>query len=779
MHTLYEMTVTGLVQGVGFRPYVCQLGNKLNIRGSVSNIGGQVLIKVYESLDDARLLSQNLKNLTMGNKILPGSRVDEILVNQKTTNEIPPINFIINNSYDVHDKIRFIPVDYCTCESCKKELLDSNNRRYRYPFISCVACGPRISILYKLPYDRDNITMKDFPMCDECQIEYTTIGNIRHFAQTIACHTCGPKLIYKDKKSKLYGEDAFTLAVNKIKNGGVLAIKDIGGYHFVCDATNPKAIAKLRDIKKRQNKPFAVMFKSVDDIKQIAQVSKIEAEILNSNARPIVLVNKNKDYNLPDIIDDNSLRIGAMLPSNPLQILLMEEFISLIMTSGNLAGEPIIKKDDEIIDYVENGLIDGSLYNDREIINSLDDSIIKVTRINDSDIIQIIRRARGYVPEPIKINKILENDTYASGGDLKSVFAYGRKNYITLSGHFGDLEDYCANKEKQRFSKVLKNLLDLSPKDFICDRHPGYISTKDTTILANEVNAKPIKIQHHHAHIASVMAEHSLNECIGIALDGTGYGNDGNIWGGEFMYCKENDFERIGHLDYIDLIGGNSATKDIDKSCMVAMIQCINKKLVDEESLINHPILKRYVGSATLDVLKTALKNKINTYTTSSAGRLFDIVAVLLNICSKNSYEGEAPIKLEQMARTYMKENKIIDNAPLIPVIIKKKNNELLIDTLSLIADIFKLYITGMKSDELAFEFHKSIAKALSNVCEEIREIKNTNTVCLSGGCFNNSLLLTLLIPQLEKKGFNVYLNSKVPCGDGGIALGQIYLNAK
>jgi len=787
MHTIYDLLVTGLVQGVGFRPYVAELGRKLKLKGYVSNIGGQVLIKIFDDKKGLDVLCNQLTNLTKDNTILPGSRVDDIVISEKTCEEIPPQMFFIDNSLNIHDSIRFIPVDYATCPNCRKELLDKTNRRYRYPFISCVACGPRISIINKVPYDRDNTTMNDFPMCQLCKNEYDQFSNIRHYAQTIACHDCGPRLLYYAKESydsngfhaetKLSGEDAFKKAIAEIKNGAVIALKDIGGYHFVCDAKNEAAIKRLRKIKAREYKPFAVMFSSIDSIKKRAEISPLEEEILLSNARPILLVKKRQGdcYDLPAIIDDNASRIGAMLPSNPVQILLMEEFDSLIMTSANLKSQPLLYDDDSVISLVKKGLIDGSLYNDRRILNPLDDSILKVTKIEDEEITQIIRRARGYVPDPIKINKEFKNDLYAAGADLKSVFALARRNYVTLSGHFGDLDNYLARKSKNRFRKTLTSLLDLSPKTFISDRHPGYISTADTKILANTEGQKPIQIQHHHAHIASVMAEHSLNECIGIALDGTGYGNDGKIWGGEFLYCKGNDFSRLGHLSYIDLIGADTATTEIDKSAVVALIQAIDKGLIDEEQLVNHPIFKSYLGSAKLDLLKAALKAKINCYSTSSAGRLFDIVAVILNICPKNSYEGEAAIKMENLANSYFEKIGRIDN-PVIPVMVKEINGEIIIDSLSFMSDIFKLYIAGARRDELAFEFHNSLAKALVSVALLMAEKSSCKKIALSGGCFNNSLLLKLLIPRLRNEGLEVFINEKVPCGDGGIALGQIYL---
>lgn len=786
MHTLYSLTVTGLVQGVGFRPYVEELGNKLNLKGSVANIGGQVLIKIFDDKSGLDILEKELAKLTKNNNYLAGSRVDNILISKETVSEIPPLNFFIDNSLNIHDNIRFIPVDYATCDNCKKELLDKNNKRYRYPFISCVACGPRISIINELPYDRDNTSMKAFPMCESCKAEYQKFDNIRHYAQTIACHDCGPILkFYANKRNastnlieeiNLEREDAFREGVERLRNGEVLAVKDIGGYHFVCDARNEKAISKMRQVKSREKKAFAVMFPDLDSIKKIAYLSKKEEEVLESNARPIVLVRKKETYNLSKEIDDNAIRLGAMLPSNPLQILLMQEFDCLIMTSGNLRGEPIIARDKDIFELVKNGQIDGSLYNEREIVNPLDDSILKVTKLENREITQIIRRARGYVPDPIKIDKYLNNDSYAAGADLKSVFALARKNYVTLSGHFGDLDDYEARKAKKRAEKVFTRLLDLNPKSFIADRHPGYYSNKDTKILANTEGRKALEIQHHHAHQASVMAEHSLKECIGIILDGTGYGNDGNIWGGEFLYCKDTDFRRLGHFDYIELIGADNAALDIKKSAMVALIQAIKAGLIEEELLIEHPLFKDYLNSASLDILKAALKEHINSFKSSSVGRLFDIAAVIMNICQKNSYEGEAPMKLEALATRYFE--KIGNLTPaIIPVIVKENNGEIIVDSLSFLSDLFKLYIAGAKQEELAYEFHNSLSKALLCVALHMREETKCNDIALSGGCFNNSLLLKILVTRLEKEGFNVYLNEKVPCGDGGIALGQIYLS--
>ena len=777
MHTVYIIYVKGLVQGVGFRPYVCQLGQKLNAKGCVSNIGGQVLIKVYDDKDKANALISSLKKLTYDNDILPGSNVKSISLKIKEEETIEEKAFFIDYSSSLEGDIRFIPVDYCTCNKCQKELLDPHNRRYKYPFISCVSCGPRISIIEDIPYDRDNITLKEFPMCKACEDEYTKVGDRRHFAQTIGCNDCGPKLMYKEKDSEiLYKDEALNIGIKALKMGKILAIKDIGGYHFVCDARNVASIKKLRQIKKRQNKPFAVMFKSVEDIKDYAIVNEKEKELLESNARPIVLLRKKETGKLPEIIDDDSSYLGAMLPVNPLQILLMMEFDALIMTSGNLSKEPIIKDDKKALKLLDLGLIDGCLYNNRKITNSLDDSIMKVTQIDDTYITQIIRRARGFVPTAIRINKTLKEECFAAGGDLKSVFALAKKNYVTLSGHFGDLIDLGAFKERNLSITRFMNLLNITPKEFICDKHSGYLSNKECHEFAAKNNSPVKTIQHHHAHIASVMAEHNLEKTIGIALDGTGLGNDGCIWGGEFLYCKDKDFVRMGHLDYISLIGGDLATTDIDKSAAVSIMQCIDKGIIDKDTLDKHKFLREFFNTPVEDLLRSALDNNINSYRTSSCGRLFDIISVILGIKNKNTYEGEAPIKLEECAYKYYEKIGHELPPPLIAVIVKEANNEIILDTLNLIGDIYNLYMAGGNVNELAFEFINSLATALVNICLLISKKTDCMDVSLSGGCFNNSLLLTIIYTKLKNLGFNIYTNNQVPCGDGGIALGQVYL---
>ena len=841
-----------------------------------------------------------------------GSRVDEVVCmdialteeelsaasvrgeRKQASDAVPPDGFDIVESEDGSEELRFLPADIATCDSCEQELFDPANRRYRYPFISCVSCGPRFSIMNSVPYDRERTTMAEFDLCGECQADYTRPGDIRRHAQTIACEVCGPEVklyisydsvsagdlkdsggcdetvVWGDQTGSVRHETvemgklqadctggaAVDKAIELIRQGRIIAVKDIGGYHFCFDPFCDEAGRQLREFKHRDRKPFAVMFDSIDEIKKYAYVSAKEKELLTSPARPIVLLeNKNSDH-LPDSsfhdeavpkkednesvswgesICMNSSRIGAMLPCNPLQLLLLRELKVLVMTSGNRGGEPIITDDEEMLSLMGEGAVDAVLSHDREILNGLDDSIYQVLKIpkntseeeGDSGIeisleekessrgnehIQILRRARGLVPEPVRLPFSLTEDVLAAGGDLKSVFAFGRKNMAYLSGHFGDLEDVQAAAAYRTGIGNLERLLGVHPERAVYDLHPNYLSKKIIQEYSH-YSSGDISVQHHCAHIASVMAEHALTgDVLGLAFDGTGYGEDGSVWGSEFLLCGDHGFERAGHFSSIPMIASDDAAKRAELSLYAYLYEAEKRGfLVGGEIEALFELMsgdgKTEGYQKGYDFFRKAVNAGVNTVSSSSMGRLFDAASAALGICYENSYEGECAIMLEQAAEAYTRQLKweltgdglaVLSTdmyepsdiwAPVRTVTSETGSDhgglrsghdgttaKTVADSVFLIAGLVKQRLYGEEAGRLAFMFHQSIADASAEVCRSVRDQHGDITqVALSGGTMCNRILLSLLIPALERDGLDIFINEKVPCGDGGLALGQLW----
>ena len=817
-----RIIVTGMVQGVGFRPAVAELAETCGIYGQVKNMGSVVEILAF---GDDEAMEKFLHRLNA----LPG-RIDMIeivdlvydidaakvsedmeesrIISERIEECIRKKIFQIVKSSDAREEARFLPVDFPTCDRCREELFDKKNRRYRYPFISCTACGPRYSIQKSVPYDRESITMGDFIMCKTCENEYQEKGNIRRHAQTIACHDCGPKLrLVVPLELALNITDAeqiLSYAISALRQEKIIAIKDIGGFHFAFSPMSSKAAKRLREFKSRDKKPFAVMFPNMDAVREYCEVSVKEEELLTGIARPIVLLKKKKDF-VPEICGDSD-RIGVILPCNPLQILLIEETGPLVMTSGNRGGEPIIITDEKMQKLLEAGCPDMMLTHDREILTPLDDSIYQV----NGEYVQMIRRARGLVPEPIELRKALPEPVFAAGGDLKASFAYGQGKMIYLSQYFGDLADVRCIQERARERERLGKLLQIVPALSIGDMHPSYVSAQGTTQ----------KVQHHMAHVASVIAEwHLGGTVLGIACDGTGFGCDGTIWGSEFFLYKEGiaEMKRVGHFSSVKLLGGDASAKEAEKTLFSYMMEAVDRGLLTEEQL--EEVLKKNLAKADSkqgmsDLQKMAWKQNINTAYSSSMGRLFDAVSALLDICNYNSYEGECAILLEQAAHRgqrllrAVKDNtinhgistKYPDNAMKkeimsLQVPIYRENGLWIADSVKLLLDLWQLREKYCHKEAwkelLAYGFHHAVAMAIVTmaefICEEYNESvgqsKKTvagdclcEQIALSGGSFINRILLTEVSDYLKEKGKKVYTNEKVPCGDGGIALGQAFL---
>jgi len=737
------ITVLGVVQGVGYRPFVARLAQKLNITGTVMNSGG--IVRIIANGEDSAM-NQFIRNLK--EKQPRGADVTRIIT--ECLPEMHYEKFEIIPSGKSTDEIPLLPRDLPMCEVCEKELGDPQNRRYRYPFISCVACGPRYTIINALPYDRENTTMDSFEMCPACGVEYRESGNIRCHAQTISCRDCGPQLILQLPEAVFHKGKALDKGIELLKQGKVLAVKSIGGYQFVCLPTDTSAVENLRLLKHRDRKPFAVMFPNLGAIKACCEVNGQEENLLISAARPIVLLHKKKESFCPGVSGESRF-IGAFLVYTPLHRLLTDACGPLVMTSGNLTSEPIITNDEDMLN-LRSPYLAGVLYNLREIVTPMDDSVARVVCGKP----QLIRRSRGYAPLPVKLRQSAGQTVLAMGGDLKSSFCLYSNDRAYLSQYFGDMENYHVSQAFKENLKRMTEIFGIKPDIIACDMHPQYITAQIAEKSAQAANIEKIQIQHHHAHAASVMAEHNLSSCIAVIFDGTGYGTDGKIWGGEFLLCKGTEFERRAHLNYVTLCGGDTAAKN------AGLVTNCYLNAAGVES-----------GSSDYFPIRSAIANNINTQQYSSMGRLFDAVSAVLKLKTENSFEGECAIALENAAAAYEKSG---GKPNSLKFKIKYDDTGIEIDQIDLVKTVFSAVKHGADAGALALGFHRAITEMVLDVCGHIRKKSGENAVALSGGVFANLLLTEECARRLIEAGFEVYLNSAVPANDGGISLGQAWL---
>ncbi len=736
-----SISVLGVVQGVGYRPFVARLAEELGINGTVQNNGGIVEITADASKQAADEFIHRLKSQQP-----PGADVIQVMTRPAPQQSFDGFHIIPSTQSSAETPL--IPPDLPICEDCQRELASPADRRYCYPFISCVACGPRYSIINSLPYDRCNITMDEFPMCADCKEEYTTNTRRRH-AQTISCHECGPQLIFKTGETVYHRGEALQKGIEMLNSGAVLALKGIGGYQFACSPNDQSAVEQLRLLKRRDKKPFAVMFPSLDAVKQICSVNDKEEKLLTSPARPIVLLNQLKGE-FCTAVSGESRFLGVFLPYTGLHQLLLNDCGPLVMTSGNLTNEPIMIHDEEML-HLKSDDLDGVLYHTRQIVTPLDDSVARVVCGTG----QMIRRSRGYVPMPVPLELSTEKSILAMGGDLKACFCLYKGNRAYLSQYFGDMEEYAVSQVFQQNLNRMEQLFRIMPSVIACDLHPNYFTSR----LAEQLKAPLVRIQHHHAHIGSVMAEHSLQSCIGVAFDGTGYGTDGCVWGSEFLLCSGSEFKRSAHLGYVTLCGGDKASKDAD----LAALCLLYAAGVD-------------VPDSRFAMVKAAVANQVNTSESASMGRLFDAVSAVLKIRTENTYEGECAIALENAAAA----SQSAGEAPYpLSFQIQDTGCELTLNQVNLIKDIYQAVENGVGKGRLALGFHLAVAQVVLTVCRSIREQSGENTAALSGGVFANQLLVQECVRLLKDDGFRVCLNAAVPCNDSGISLGQAWLCAQ
>ncbi len=735
-----KVFITGVVQGVGFRPFVFNLAQRLGLKGYVLNSELGVVIEVE---GERKELLSFLKRLQEEKP-----KISKIYsLEYKFLEPLGYKSFEIKKSKRESEAQVAILPDIATCKECLKELFDPKNRRYRYPFTNCTNCGPRFTIILSLPYDRERTTMKEFKMCKECLGEYLNPKDRRFHAQPNACPKCGPYiwLVGEGKEIIATKEGALLKTAEMIKRGKIVAVKGLGGFHLVCDATNEKALKKLRKRKLREEKPFAVMFKDIEQVKEYAFVEKEEEIALTGIESPIVILKSRGK--LPKEISPDTNTVGAFLPYTPLHHLLLKELSRpIVATSCNITDEPIIKDNEEALEIVGK-IADGALLHNREIARRCDDSVVRVIGRK----IVPIRRSRGFAPLPILLPFPLKRKVLALGAHMKNTVALGKGNRVYLSQHVGDIDNYKAEEFLKETVRDLTKLLEIEPEVVVCDYHPKYFTTK----WAQKVfEGKVVKVYHHHAHLISVMAENELKEdekVIGLAFDGTGYGEDGTIWGGEFLTATYTNFKRELSLLPFPLVGGDKAVKEPFRSAISLLIS---------SSIEPERVLK--VDKRKLYFISKAIEKGVNTTLTSSMGRLFDGISAILGIKYKVSYQAQGAILLEEKA---------IKTTTSKSYTVKVKEGK--IDWREMVREVVKDIKTGIPKEEIARKFHNWVVDASVMGVLLIREKKGINKVALSGGVFQNKLLTETLEERLKKEGFQVITHQIVPPNDGGLSLGQ------
>lgn len=764
-----RVRVQGIVQGVGFRPFVYALARRYQLAGFVFNDSAGVTIEVEGS---AHRLGQFIE--TLRQEAPPLARVDAL-----HTEQLPARGetgfAIVHSQEGAEQRHALISPDITICSDCLHELFDPADRRYRYPFINCTNCGPRFTIIQDVPYDREKTTMRVFPMCPACQREYENPLDRRFHAQPNACPACGPQLLFKvwhalTSEQISATTDPLEQTAYALAGGAILAIKGLGGYHLACDALNDRAVRRLRQRKRREAKPFAVMVPDLATAMQICEVSLEEAALLQEKRRPIVLLQRREDCPVSAEIAPGCDTLGVMLPYTPLHYLLLSDYASaqasalpvvLVMTSGNLSEEPIVYCDEEVEERLAT-IADGALLHTRAIHMRCDDSVTRVTTHGP----QVFRRSRGYAPEPLPF-AWGRMPLLACGAHLKNTFCLVKEKQAFLSHHIGDLENLETLLSFREGIVHFQRLFAIQPEVVVYDLHPEYLATKyalESAIL------QKMGVQHHEAHIASVMAEHGLAEpLIGIAADGTGYGTDGTIWGGEVFVGDLRYFERRYHLATIPLPGGDQAVRQPWRVAATYLARVYGDHLFELALPFTH-LLDR----SAWHTLAQMIARGLNCPQTSSMGRLFDAVAALLGLRQSVLYEGQAAIELEALAVRVTRKKQVLRYEKPYPFAIEEQEGVL--DVLPMIRAIVSNLEQGLDASFIAWRFHLSIARMLLDVCVRIRQQTGLHTVALSGGVFQNRLLLEMLITSLEKEAFQVYINQRVPPNDGGLSLGQAAL---
>jgi len=756
----WRILIQGIVQGVGFRPFVYGQALHYGLNGFVLNDSLGVTIEVEGSLAQLESFQQALRE-----KLPPLARIDTMTLELLPV--ISEVDFRIVHSEAGSERKALISPDTAICADCLRELFDVTDRRYRYPFINCTNCGPRFTIIQDVPYDRAQTTMSVFPMCADCQAEYDNPLSRRFHAQPNACPICGPQMQLLDATGQqVVYDNPIDGAAQQLADGAILAVKGVGGYHLACDALHAEAVARLRVRKHREAKPFALMVPDLEAAQQLCVISSEEATLLQSYRRPIVLLHKRTDCHVAPAVAPSYDTLGIMLPYAPQHYLLLAAFakrvgserpVALVMTSGNLSDEPIAYRDDDALQRLSS-IADGLLTHNRTIHMRCDDSVTRIVARGE----QFLRRSRGYAPEPITLALACPQPILACGGHLKNTYCLGKERQAFVSHHIGDLENMETLQSFREGITHFEGLFGITPEVVAYDLHPEYLATKYA--LGSDIPRK-IGVQHHHAHIASVIAEHGLQgPVIGVAADGTGYGTDGAVWGCEVMRADLHGFDRLAHLAYVPLPGGEQAVRQPWRMAATYLAHTYG----DDFFALDIPFT-RSIEHKRWHTLSQMIAKKLNAPPTSSLGRLFDAVAALLGIRNEVIYEGQAAIEMELMVDLH--------NAHVYPFSLADGEPAIL-DVLPMIQGIVEDVQRGIAIATIAGSFHLTIAELLATACVQARQQTNINTVVLSGGVFQNRLLLERLIVLLEQQTFQVYTNRRVPPNDGGISLGQLAVAA-
>jgi len=750
------ITVCGVVQGVGFRPFAHELASRLRLAGFVRNQGGNVVIEVE---GQAPALDRFMVELSR--QAPPLARIENVRWLPKA--EQGDRRFTIEPSIVGGFEPVSISPDIATCVRCLAELVDPSDRRFCYALLNCTHCGPRLTIITAAPYDRARTTMAAFAMCPACRFEYEDPANRRFHAQPIACAECGPQLAVLDASGTLIdtGQPVkFTASV--LLSGKIAALKGLGGYHLACDARSSPAVGELRRRKSRDAKPFAIMVRDLAVARRICDVSAHEEELLGAAARPIVLLRRRPGAVAEEVAPLNPY-LGVMLPYAPLHHLLLTAVgdVPLVMTSGNSSDEPIAYDDRDALERLQT-LADFFLTHNRPIHLPCDDSVVRSIAGRTSP----IRRSRGYAPLPISIPVRCPRPILALGGQLKATFALGRDHQAILSHHLGDLDDYAAFRAYGDSVAHYQRLFATEPELIVHDLHPDYASTRYAQKRGGSVAR--LAVQHHHAHLASCLAEHGLNESvIGVIFDGTGFGADGAVWGGEFLVGDYCGYRRAAHLRYVPMPGGDQAIREPWRMALAHLI----------DAGVECDPFTRNIPPRAVDTVRSLIAKRFNTQPTSSAGRLFDAVAALAGTRSRVEYEGQAAMELEWLA-TDVEPDGSYSFHLLEPTAGRAPRPPVEVDTRPLIAGVADDVRRGRAPASIARRFHSTVVEMIVHVCGRIREQTGLDAVALSGGVFMNALLLSEIVPRLEQVGFRVYRHEQVPPNDGGLCLGQLVIAA-
>lgn len=791
--------VFGIVQGVGFRPTVKRHADACDIAGSVSNKGPYVEIFAEGSEECVHSFIKQIQEEPPKRAVILKLDVENVESGEDGIHKVESETdskekFQIIESEKEEGEI-FVSPDIAICPECKKELYDKNDRRYLHPFINCTCCGPRLTILDSMPYDRVRTSMGEFPMCEKCEYEYTHAETRRFDAQPVCCNDCGPEVYLLGRKER--GADAIRYTRKVISEGGIVAVKGIGGFHLCCDAAKEETVARLRQRKKRPMKPFAVMMKDLDVVRRECETEPHLEEILDGHQKPIILLPKKEGGTLCESVAPDNPKIGVMLPYAPVQLLLFdyqdETKVSdcLVMTSANTSGAPICRDDEDALNELS-GLCDVILSHDRKIRLRADDTVMDFYRGEP----YMIRRSRGYAPLPFMMGNEFKGQVLAVGGELKNAFCIGKNQLFYPSPYIGDMGDVRTVKALKESVKRMEELLETKPQIVACDMHPSY----NTRAAAEEMGLPVFLVQHHYAHILSCMAENEWTtekRVIGVSFDGTGYGTDGTIWGGEILLADYDSFTRWGCIEPFAQTGGDASAKEswrIAVSLLGKIYGKENALLIIETLGLCEPKLAK--------LQFTMEERGINTVQSTSAGRLFDAVSAILDIRKSSTFEGEASTSLQFAAEKWLDAQKkkiagsedfaesgiITDYGELKSISdvaqksVVEKNNSInrnikadlyYLPTLSLVKELAERKLAGENSNQLALHFHRRLAGMIVSACEKAREETGINTVALSGGVYQNKLLLDYSVTMLEERGFHVLRHHLLPPNDGGISLGQ------